>query len=257
MKTLWSTKLPLYSVCIICFCLCSNLNSQIINIESQRIITDTTGWAGNLGLATSASKNTKSYFTFNGSSHVQYKSHKNLYLAIMDYNLVNAGGEDFGNSGYAHLRYNRKMNSLLRIELFTQVQFNEIALIQMRYLNGAGVRFKLSQLERAKFYFGATYMYEYEEITGGEVINRNNRLSSYFSFTLMPEEGIRLSNTTYIQPRMDDFQDFRVSNDSRLSFNITEQLSFTTVFHFLHDSRPPVGVPNSTFEIRNGLGFTF
>lgn len=233
------------------------LQSQIVNIESQRIITDTTGWSGNVGMSISASKNTKSYFTFNGQGHLQYKTDKNLILGILDYNLVNAGGEDFGNNGFAHIRFNNKINNLVRLELFTQLQFNEISLIKVRSLNGIGIRLKLSQHERAKFYYGLTYMYEYEEIKNQVDINKDHRLSSYFTFNLKPEENIQFSNTIYIQPKFGDFRDYRLSNDTRLIFNITESLKFITHFNYLFDTHPPIGVPKSTYEVRNGIRYLF
>ena len=94
-------------------CLHIQIQAQIINIESRRIITDTVGWSGDLGISVSASKAAKSFFTFNGKGHLQFKTNKDLFLAILNYNLVHAGGEDFGNSGFGHLRYNRKLSSLL------------------------------------------------------------------------------------------------------------------------------------------------
>jgi hypothetical protein len=230
---------------------------QIVNIESQRIITDTVGWSGDLGISVSASKNTKSYFTFNGHGHLQFKSHKNLFLSILDYNLVHAGNEDFDNTGFGHLRYNRKVSDLFSFEAFTQFQFNEITKIELRSLNGLGFRLKLSQYERSKFYYGLAYMFEYEEVKDVSFINKDHRMSSYFSFTLKPEETVVFSNTTYIQPKLNEFRDYRLSNNTRLVFNITTHLKFVTQFNFLFDARPPEGVPRSSYEVKNGLNYRF
>jgi len=232
-------------------------SAQIINIESQRIITDTVGWSGDLGISLAASKNAKSYTAFNGHGHVQHKNHNNLWLFILDYDLVHAGDENFSDSWFGHLRYNRKLGKTIRAEAFFQGQYNEISKIDLRILNGLGVRFKLSDLERSKFYYGITYMYEYEEVADIAEINHDHRLSSYFTFTLKPESNVLFRNTTYIQPLLSDFQDYRLSNDSRLIFSITKQLKFTTTFSFLFDSRPPIEVPNSIYQINNGLNFQF
>jgi len=161
------------------------------------------------------------------------------------------------NRGYSHFRYNYKVNSLIRWEAFTQWQFNALTKISQRWLTGTGPRFKLSEYEKAKFYFGLTYMYEYEELNLPEIYNNDHRLSSYFTFTLLPEKGIRFTNTTYIQPLIKDFTDFRVSNDTNLSFAINKHLKFTTVFGFLYDSNPPVDVPQTNYLINNGLQYKF
>jgi len=234
-----------------------NLSAQIINIESRRIVTDTVGWSGDIGISISAAKNAVSYFTFNGKGHLQYKTTNDIWLGLVDYNMVHAGGEDFGKSGFGHVRYNRKLSKLIRLELFTQAQFNEVSKIDVRYLNGVGIRLKLSQFERAKFYYGITYMNEYEEIIDSDFINRDHRMSSYFSFTLSPETGISLSNTTYIQPLVNDFRDYRLSNDTRLFFKITGRLNFVTTFHYLFDANPPIGVPKSNYQVDNGLTYGF
>lgn len=34
-------------------------------------------------------------------------------------------------------------------------------------------------------------------------------------------------------------------------------LLFVSVFNYLFDARPPVGVPKSTYEVRNGLSYDF
>lgn len=230
---------------------------QIKNIESQRIITDTTGWSGDMGVSISAAKNTVSFFSFNGDGHLQHQTSKDLYLALIDYNLVNAGGEEFSNSGFLHFRYNRKISKLVRWELFTQGQFNDLTKIKSRYLYGTGIRFKLSDLERAKFYYGLSMMYESETLTDVTKKNNDGRWSSYFTFTLQPEQTVNLSNTTYLQPKMNRFRDLRLTNDTKLSFKISNHLNFSTNFHYLYDAFPPDGVPKSSYEISNGLTYGF
>ena len=236
---------------------CVSLSAQIINIENQRIVTDTTGWSGNLGVTLAASKNTVSYTAFNAQGHIQCKTENDLWLFLVDYDLVRAGDQNFSDSWFSHVRYNRKLGELVRLESFSQAQYNEISKINLRLLNGIGARFKLSDYTRAKFYFGLAYMYEYEEVIADDVINKDSRLSSYFTFTLKPENHVLLSNTTYIQPLFGDFEDYRLSNDTRLVFSITSQLRFSTTFRFLYDSNPPIEVPNSIYQINNGLFFQF
>ncbi len=233
------------------------IHGQILNVEQQRIITDTTGWAGRIGLSIAASKFTKSLFSFNAGSHLQYKDSKNLYLFIVNYDIVNAGGERFDNRGHAHFRYNYKINALVRWEFFTQVQFNSLTKIRLRSLTGTGPRFKLSNYEKAKFYWGIAYMFEYEELVDPIVFHNDHRISSYFTFTLIPEKTIRFSNTTYAQPLINNFNDFRIANDSNLVFDINKNLKFTTVFSFLYDSNPPIDIPNTNYVIRNGLQYKF
>ena len=234
-----------------------SLNGQILNIESLRIVTDTTGWSGNLGFAVSASKSTKSFFNISTNGHLQRQDTKNLILLVGNIDVVNAGGEQFNNSGFAHLRYNRKVTDLLRLEAFTQVQFNAITKIENRILNGLGIRLKLSQYEKAKFYYGLTFMNEYERLSEPNIINRDNRISTYFTFTLAPEQTVSLSNTTYVQPLIGNINDYRLSNDISLIFKINKHLQLSINFHYLFDSKPPIDVPSVNYQFNNGLTFKF
>lgn len=238
-------------------CFIPKIDAQIINMESKRIATDTTGFSGKVGVSLSASRFTQSFVSADVSGQIQWKSQRNLYLLVGDFQIVNAGGENFNNSGFGHFRYNRKFNDVIRGELFTQIQYNSVTKITKRILNGAGIRFKLSQLETAKIYWGFAVMNEYEELSDPKIINKDNRLSSYFTFTLAPVKTISLRNTTYVQPKMADFKDYRLANNTVLNFGITKNLKFTTVFSFLYDSRPPVEVPTINYQVKNGLNYKF
>ena len=243
---------------VILFLLITTLaHTQILNIEERRLITDTTGWSGTLSANISASQNTRSFFSSGANGNIQLKSNKNLYLLFGGINFVSAGGNDFNNAGFGHLRYNRKVNDLIRIELFTQIQYNSLTKITSRILNGAGIRLKLSQYETAKFYFGLTYMNEYEELKNPEIINRDHRLSSYLTFTLNPVKAISFRNTTYVQPKFGEVYDYRLSNDTSMFFKINKHLRLVTQFHYLYDSRPPADVPSVNYEVTNGLAFSF
>jgi len=226
-------------------------------MENKRIATDTTGFSGRMGVSLSASKFTQSFIAADVSGHIQLKTDKNLYLLVGNFQIVNAGGESFNNSGHGHFRYNRKLSDVIRAELFTQIQYNSVTKITKRILNGVGVRFKLSPHETAKIYWGIAVMNEYEELSDPKIINKDNRLSSYFTFTLAPVDKISIRNTTYVQPRLKDFKDYRLANSTILNFGITEHLKFSTVFNFLYDSRPPIDIPTVNYQVKNGLIYTF
>ena len=108
------------------------VNAQIYNVEQRRLVTDTIGWAGNMGLSISASKFTKSVFSASLGTHLQYKTSKDLYLFVGNYNIINADGENFDNRAQIHLRYNREFNEWVRMEYFFQIQSNNLTKIKSR-----------------------------------------------------------------------------------------------------------------------------
>lgn len=242
------------------FLLCSTvIDAQIVNIERQRIATDTTGWFGTAVASFSGSKSTKSILSVASTTLLEYKSRstKDLWLLITELSLVKSASEKFSNSGFGHLRYNRKLGGAVRWEIFTQIQYNSLTKIDKRILIGTGPRFKLTPYENAKFYWGVAYMYEYEELLDPLVYNKDHRASSYFSFTLTPTETVSLISTTYVQPLLEDARDYRLSNESTLVLGITKKLNLNATFKYAYDSRPPEGVPLNTYSFSNGIELEF
>jgi len=238
----------------------SSAGAQVVNIEKQRIATDTTGWFGSANMSFAGSKTIRSIVSLFAGGLIEYKpkSNKDLWLFISEFSLITGDNEKFSNTGFGHLRYNRKLSETIRWEFFTQVQYNGLTLIDTRALAGTGLRFKLTPYEQAKFYFGIAYMYEYEKILEEPIdYNRDHRLSSYFSFTLLPEETVNFMSTTYVQPLFKDFSDYRITNETTLFLGITKKLVLNVTFKYNYDVVPPEGVPTSTYYFINGLELSF
>jgi putative salt-induced outer membrane protein YdiY len=235
------------------------MDAQIVNIERQRISTDTSGWFGHAMGSFAGSKTTKSILAVAGSTLLEYKSPStnDLWLLITEISLIKSDSEKFSNSGFGHLRYNRKLGNVVRWELFTQIQYNSLTKIDQRILGGTGFRFKLTPYENARFYFGISYMYEYEKLLDPELYHKDHRGSSYFSFTLTPTETVTMMSTLYVQPLLKDAKDYRISNESSLVLGITKKLSLNASFKYAYDSRPPEGVPVSTYSFSNGIELQF
>lgn len=233
--------------------------AQIVNIERQRISTDTTGWFGQAAASFSGSKSTKSILAVASTTLLEYKSRstKDLWLFITELSLIKSGEEKFSNSGFGHLRYNRKIGNAVRWEVFTQIQYNSLTKIDKRFLAGTGPRFKLTQFDDARFYLGVAYMFEYEELLDPRIFHHEHRLSSYFSFSLLPNDDVSLASTLYVQPLLKDGRDYRISNESTLTLTITKKLNLNATFKYAYDSRPPEGVPLNIYSFSNGLELQF
>ncbi len=73
--------------------------SQIINVESLRKVTDTSGWTGNTSLNFSLIKNTQTLIRLNNKIHVQYKMKRHLALFVNYLGFERSGGQSFVNQG--------------------------------------------------------------------------------------------------------------------------------------------------------------
>ncbi|WP_179005307.1 DUF481 domain-containing protein [Winogradskyella forsetii] len=235
-----------------------SINAQIVNVESLRRISDTSKWSGAANLDISLIKNTQSIFKITNKIRLQYNTEKNLYLFINDLKLEQIEDNSFVNKGIQHLRYNRKIIERLKLEVFAQSQYDAISDIKFRGLLGIGPRFKLSKSQDYRFYLGTLLMYEHEESSDSNTkILRDVRGSAYFSCSLYPLEHISLVSTTYYQPLLKQFSDFRISNETSLGIKVLKNLLFKTTFTYNFDANPIIGIPKTQYELTNGIVYTF
>lgn len=232
--------------------------AQIINIEKKRMGATEKGWNGNIDFNLKYTKNTKEIWEFGNKAAFQYHQNKSNFLFLTDIKLIRTDNQDLINKGYAHLRYNRafKDSGAIAIEAFSQVQYNGVQKIVFRNLSGGGFRIKLLGNDTINLNLGIAAMYEYEE-TSLQEFHRNMRGSNYFSFNWKLHEKIRVQTINYFQPLFNEFSDYRFSNESSLSLQLSKSLSFLITYSVLYDSSPVEGVPTTITSLNNSLRFKF
>lgn len=233
-------------------------NAQIVNVESKRLKSDTTGWLGSIGTSFQLENSAVKVININAEAHLEYKAQRSLYLFLANYNLLKGEGKTFQNNLFYHFRYNYKLNNLLRWEAFTQMQQNNLAGIKSRFLIGTGPRFKVSGTEKLALYASTAIMYENEhELTKPEIIHKDLRSSNYVSLTWRPRENLDIISTLFYQPLYKELSDFRLLHDLSLNFKFTKNFSFITSWNYLFDSEPAQGIPGEIFSLKNGVQYTF
>lgn len=236
----------------------SQSSAQILNAESLRKVTDTSGFSGALSASFALKRNTNDFLTIGSDIHLQYKMDDHLILFKNDVAFQKIEGEDFDNSLITHLRYNYRFHEHIAWELFVQGQYNKINLIDFRGLVGTGPRFKLTKSESYKFYAGTLVMYEHEKVADGVTsTQRDIRGSTYLSFSLYHTESITLISTTYYQPLLNKFSDFRITTDSSLLVNLFTNFGLKTTYRFTYDAFPAVGIPKSQYDFSTGVTYSF
>ena len=233
------------------------LFGQVVNIESKRIVTDTTGWSGGVSIQSSLIQNKKRLFSFGTKAHVQWKPvRKNLFLLLGEYGFTEGDQRVFQDFGFGHFRFTTRLNQRFALESFAQAQYNRANKLRFRGLLGAGPRYELISRPTFKVFVAALAMLEREvELEGA--FSEGGRVSAYVSFTYKPNALFKLVNTTYYQPKMKDFSDYRVSGEAKMEWAIRRRLKFVTTFYYNHDAYPPEGVPQEDYRLNNGLKFTF
>ena len=156
----------------------------------------------------------------------------------------------------AHLRYNKKVNEWLRWEFFGQFQNNDITQIDSRILAGTGPRFKLMKLPTFRLYAAILFMYEREKEATIPIVRHSDvRNSSYISFTWLPKDYLEMISTTYFQPRLSQFNDFRILNQISFKVKATPHFSLSVKWNYLHDKAPAGTAPKTVYNF--ATGFTY
>ncbi|SDB66864.1 Protein of unknown function, DUF481 [Flavobacteriaceae bacterium MAR_2010_188] len=236
------------------------LSAQIINVESLRKVTDSSKWSGSAGLNLSIIKNTNDIFIISNNIHLQYNDHRHLLLFVNDLNFQKLEENSFINQGTQHLRYNYRIAERVKLEAFLQGQYDAVSYLDFRGLAGIGPRFKLSSNDKYRVYLGTLAMYEYEkaseEITE-ERVQKDIRGSAYLSFSLYPTDKISLVSTTYYQPKLSEFKDYRISSQTSLSLSLFKNFAFVSTFSYFIDEYPIGDTPKTQYRFTNGIAYTF
>jgi hypothetical protein len=232
------------------------LSSQVINIESKRFLNDTNGFVGRSDLNFNIVQNTQQVISMGLNVHMQYQHHKHRFLAISDLAFIKAAETDFVNNGYQHFRYGYKIVDRLTWETFVQAQYNAVLKLDRRYLAGTGPRFKILKKKNIRLYVAALYMFEHQEQDNETIIQNNHRMSSYVTFNISYNK-VDFSNTTFYQPLLSNFSNYRIASDSNLDIILTGHFNFRVGFNLLYDTHQPPGIPALVYTLKNGLSFKF
>lgn len=230
---------------------------QLVNIENQRVQSDSLKTITVLDLQYNYQNNNNeelSLVNFSGIYQHKTKNLKNYFLLLgnIDYSLAN--GKQLSNSGLIHFRYNKKLNKKLRIEAFTQYQYNKILGIESRNLIGIGPRYKINKSEKTVFYIGSLFMQEFEKTSDDTKTMSYQRLSSYLSLSIKNKSNtLEFASVVYYQPNINFWEDYRLSSQTSLAFNITSKLQFVNSINYGYDSYAPTNVSKKNIILTNGF----
>ena len=212
--------------------------AQLVNIESQRMQTDSTRFVLKSDWLLNYNDNNGDYVlqaTANISTQFKSKDLNKIYFLVANYSLVRTGERDFWNSWFLHGRYNHQISEFFRFEAFVQNQNNTQLTIRRRNLIGTGLRFKLIGKERTRAYLGNSYMYEIERLSSSDRRFYNHRHNSYLSLNHSFEKiNLYLTGTIYFQPLYKDIGNHRILCQIKAELPLTKNLSLSSVYDYFY-----------------------
>jgi len=188
---------------------------------------------------------------------------KHHFMAHMAASYAEFGGASYLGRAFAHVRWTAQWHERVASELFAQNQYDRILFLRARALGGAGPRLTLLDEEAFTAYAATGYMLE-REVFQRSVIpeeephprkTTNHRWTNYLTFTVKADEMLSFTNTIYVQPRFDDFSDYRVAEEAALTLTHDNGLSISLALRVRFDSRPPQALSRTDVSLFTTLGF--
>lgn len=188
---------------------------------------------------------------------------KHHFMAHMAASYAEFGGASYLGRAFAHVRWTAQWHERVASEIFAQNQYDRILFLRARALGGAGPRLTLFDGEALTAYAATGYMLE-REVFQRSVIpedephprkTTNHRWTNYLTFTVKADEVLSFTNTIYVQPRFDDFTDYRVAEEAALTLTHGSGLSISLALRVRFDSRPPQALSRSDVSLFTTLGF--
>lgn len=230
--------------------------SQIVNVEKKRKNTD--GFQATIGIDFNIKETGSRIIELKNNIDLQYAHKAHKIILLNSIKLLSIDNGSLINNGFQHLRYNYtiKDSSFLTIEAFGQHQYNEQKLLKKRFIAGAGPRFRILQNKSISWYFAPLAMYEYEQLSDDKnTETKLFRLDSYTNLGISLSNLVSFNNITYFQPNLCNFNDYRISSETGLRFNISKHFAYSVTYAFDYDSEPPVDVQNTFWFFKNSLIF--
>jgi hypothetical protein len=259
-------------LCLIMLC-AGNSAVATLNVEKFRSGRFTTeGWKIGADLGVDFSSGNAVFTRFQTSGTVRYLTlfdpesknpeAKSFYFVTADFQtLRNQDADEILNeTSTVHARWTQMFVPLIGSELFAQVQYNRLWNVNARVLLGAGPRVKVVKKTRYSVFVGAAAMLEYEllneAVTSFDRARFYARGSSYVALQLdvFPEK-MNWTFTSYYQPLLNDFSDFRLLIDTEVEVILSERFSFAVQFRGQRDTVPAPGIEPNDLRLMNKLRF--
>lgn len=236
--------------------------SAQVNTEQYRKDSVAIGFTGNTNLEVIAITGNTDFQLLNIGGRLNYNYGDDYTFLVLDAGYGWEDGNSFIDQMFAHLRHVITPADLIQFELFAQYDNNKKRLLLNRELLGGGVRFKLLSGNNFKLRFGAAYMFEAEDYdippeSTEKKYERVHRLSSYITFNYDIQENLSLVSVTYLQPKPDSPDDYRLINENVLTVILGKFIDLYIKFNLRYDSLPPYKIKQTDTVTKMGISFKF
>lgn len=233
-----------------------------VNTEPLRKKIKAQGWSVSVQGSLDVREGNTEGVDASGGGGVGFATGRHLAFLFGSAEFARYSGVESIDNSFVHARYNYELLSWLWGEAFVQLQSDKFQRILLRNLYGVGPRFGLYQSPSFDLYYGTGYMLEHDAInvmpgTNDRSDYWDNRWNNYLSANYTLDSRVSFASTIYVQPRIVDFTNRRILEETALTFKITKVLAASITGSYRYDSDPPIGVRSVDIDLKNVLSLTF
>ena len=234
------------------------VQASIVNVLQPQVGDPEEGWAvqGRVGLGLEAGNEEKQKFSVLAGARRVLGAHQTLVKGSLD--RATNFGETSTDRSFVHLRHRVAFTEEWAGFGFAQLEHNGFRALKVRDLFGLGIQRSLWKARRSEAAIATAVMSEHELLLlDEEVLPPRLRSSNYFMLAVDLGDGLTLGSTTFFQPRLADFTDWRLLEDLTLNVSLGERLSWSVSCKMEMDSRPPTDVNPWDVVVKTGLGWSY
>lgn len=262
---------PIFRMVLISFGLFSFLSQEaraIVNIEDRRLSEQKDGIGVTAGAGLSAIDGNSEVLSLNANGKIDWKKgiHSFFILGDESYSESKTGGTDLTlvDKTMAHARYTHELTSKTAWETFVQWQRNDLLKLKRRIFAGGGLRTTWVKKENEFFSAAGLGVFYFDEnhrmpTDGADVDDDGVCINLYGALTWSVNQYVKLHDTLYYQPRVDDLGDYRFLNEFTMSLTMGPGLNFNVGVNVTHDSDYPgaLFIDSADVEYKTSVTYQF
>ena len=229
----------------------ATLESQIVDIETSRK-EDLVGTKLSLNLGFDGSSGTVDRTNYSIGTRFDFNNEVWNRFLIFNYSRREKDERINEDNTFLHLRFARKISSIIAAEFFIQTNEKPLEKIEERNLIGMGLR--LSPIKNLRLGVGL-----FDENEKRINLDERNtvRANTYLNYLFNISNNTSINTLIYFQPDVEDFSEIRSLLRLSLKVKATDNFFININYEYVHDSSPPIGTDKKNSKYGFKIGYEF
>lgn len=245
------------SIAIVGVAIAAPARAQIVNVQPTVARDQPEGWSGEVNAALHQKTGNTSLLDVAGNALAGFRAGDDRIVAIARGRHAAKSDRAFIQQTFAHVRYRHDVRDWLGLETYAQHERDRFRALELRALGGAGPRFALQPHDAVDLALGLAYLFEHVEERGHPLHVENAHRASSYVYASLTHGMLRLTHTSYVQPRLDDAHDARFLSETAIAIAHGKHLALKVAYVAQADTHPPPGVHRLDTSLETSLVAAF